>query len=89
MKLREELELNIGLLRQWLNERTDDKLITNEIIKVFISPERIEELFQKYAEEMVGEDNNTINQNYEDDIALCGYNRAKAEIRERIKQLSE
>ena len=34
---RERILKNIGLLRQWLNERTEDRLITNEDIKTFLN----------------------------------------------------
>ena len=34
---RERIKKNIGQLRQWLNERTEDRLITNEDIETFLN----------------------------------------------------
>ena len=34
---RERIKQNIGQLRQWLNERTEDRLITNEDIETFLN----------------------------------------------------
>ena len=50
---KEENELQIGFLRQWLNEdRITDpkKMITNEMIKVFISEETRKNLVQEIRE---------------------------------------
>ncbi len=46
-------------------------------------------LFQKYALEMVGEDDNIISITHRVENVRNGYNIAKAEIRERIKSLSK
>lgn len=34
---RGRIRKNIGQLRQWLNERTEDRLITNEDIETFLN----------------------------------------------------
>ncbi len=31
-----QLKINIGFLRQWLNERTSDKLLTNEDLETWL-----------------------------------------------------
>jgi hypothetical protein len=35
-EVKQELRKNIGMLRQYLNERTDDKLLTNEDLETFL-----------------------------------------------------
>ena len=71
---------NLGFLRQWLNERDQSKLVTNEDLWVFLKPAYEAYAQARFDEAMVEEEKIKILGDRWDDGYEMGYNECRQTI---------